>query len=160
VSGSSIRSTAVRPGVGWLIPALGLGVTGVVLVVVGTFLPWVSSGGQMYRSYAVAGLVDRLDLLDNGLVRVLLGGWPFVGPLCLVPLVLAALRHRRAAGSTAIVIGLAVAAGAALVLRYAGALHVPGVVVVVGTGPWTVIAGGLTLAGGGVLALVVRPESA
>ncbi len=156
---AAARPRAARPGVGWLVPALGLGITGVVLVVVGTFLPWASSGGRSYRSYAVAGLVDRLQLVKNGLVEALLAIWPFVGPLCLVPIVLAALRRRRAAGTAAIVIGLVVATGAAVVLEYAGSLHVPGVAVV-GTGPWAVIAGGLTIAAGGVLALAVRPDPA
>lgn len=128
-----------------------------VLVVVGTFLPWVSSGGRTYRSYAVAGLVDRLQVVDNGLVGVLLTVWPFIGPLCLVPILLAALRRRRAAATTAIAIGLAIAAAAALVLRYAGGLRIPGVTVV-GTGPWAVIAGGLTMTAAGVLALAVRPD--
>jgi hypothetical protein len=157
VSGAHLRSTA-RPGVGWLVPAIGLGITGMVLVVVGTFLPWASSGGRTYRSYAMVGLVDRLDLMDSAPIRSLLAVWPYVGPLCLVPLGLAALRRRRAAGGAAIVIGVAVAAGAALVLGYAGTRHVPGVALL-STGPWTVVAGGLTMTAGGVLALVVRPES-
>jgi len=157
VSGANARPAAARPGVGWFVPALGLGITGVVLVVLGTFLPWVSSGGRMYRSYAMAGLVDRLHVVDSGLADGLLAVWPFVGPLCLVPIVLAALRRRRAAATTAIVIGLVIAAAAAVVLRYAGGLQVPGVSVVT-TGPWAVIAGGLTMTAGGVLALAVRPE--
>jgi hypothetical protein len=70
--------------------------------------------------------------------------------------VLAALRRRRAAGWAALVIGVVVGLAAAVVLGYAGSVRVPAVAVV-GTGPWTVIAGGLCMAVAGVLALLAGP---
>ncbi len=128
----------------------GLGIAGITLVVTGTFLPWVDSAGVLRNSYAVAGLLQRLDLIDSAGIRMLLAAWAFVGPLCLVPVVLAILRWWRSAGVAATVVGLLVGAVAAVVMVYTAGKEFAGVHLA-GTGPWTVVAGAATLIAAGLL---------
>ncbi|MFZ4812611.1 MAG: hypothetical protein ACOYL9_14825, partial [Ilumatobacteraceae bacterium] len=42
-----------------------------VLVLVGTFLPWLGEGSGQRSSYELFGVLGRLDIAPNGLVSVL-----------------------------------------------------------------------------------------
>ena len=50
--------------------AAALTAIGLALVVVGSFLPWFRSGRRARSSYELFDLVDRLDLLSDGMARV------------------------------------------------------------------------------------------
>lgn len=128
----------------------GLGAAGAALIVAGTFLPWVDSSGVLRNSYAIAGLLERLDLIDNGAVRIVLTMWPFIGPLCLVPVILGILRWWRLAGIAAILVGLVVGAVATTAVVFTGGKEFAGIHVA-GTGPWAMVAGAATLLTAGLL---------
>jgi len=84
-----------------------IGGAGLVLVVVGSFLPWVVSGTVRRSSYAIVGVIDRLGIADGGVLGFLLVAWPFVGLLCMTPVVAACLRWWGVAGALAVLLGLA-----------------------------------------------------
>jgi hypothetical protein len=86
-----------------------IGGVGLILVIVGSFLPWVISGTVRRSSYAIVGIVDRLGVAGDGVVGTLVASWPFVGVLCMTPVVAACLRWWRTAGLLGVVIGLAAA---------------------------------------------------
>lgn len=84
-----------------------IGGTGLVLVVAGSFLPWVISGNVRRSSYAILGVVDRLGIAGDGFLGILVAQWPLAGALCVLPLVTAALRWWRVTGILSVLIGLA-----------------------------------------------------
>ncbi|GAA4004127.1 hypothetical protein GCM10022247_26390 [Allokutzneria multivorans] len=59
----------------------GLAILGLVVTVLGTFLPWLHSGSVLRNSYEAADLVRRLLELDSGVGGALLLVWPGVGPV-------------------------------------------------------------------------------
>lgn len=131
--------------------------TGLVLVIAGSFLPWVVSGNIRRSSYAVLGVAGRLGLGDDGPIGMLISVWPIFGVLSMTPLIAAALRWWRVAGA----LGVVVAAGSALVSF--GILWIAvgrfGLTVRLDPlGPAVMAAGSLLLLGGG-LGLVVRDNS-
>jgi hypothetical protein len=122
---------------------------GLVLVVVGSFLPWVVSGTVRRSSYAIAGVVDRLGIAGDGVFAILVAGWPFIGVLCFAPVLAAALRRWRTSGLLAVVIGLAAAVlslGILVVALGRSSLSVR----LDPLGPTVMAAGGLLLVGGGL----------
>jgi hypothetical protein len=136
-----------RPGP---LPGVVLVAAGVVVTIVGTFLPWVVSGGVTRTSYAVAGLLDRLQLFRSDWVTGLLKAWPVVGPLCVVPVVLLIVRLWRPAGWVATLVGAAVVAATVTVLVYAADWSFS-VVELDLIGPVITIVGGVLLIGGGLV---------
>lgn len=103
----------VRPATGRLRLGAALGVLGIVVTITGTFLPWLVSGTVRRNSYAVAGLADRLLVEPGSAGAVAVGAWPYLGPLLLVPVVLAAFRWWRSSAVIALL-------GAALAGTVAG----------------------------------------
>ena len=83
-----------------------IGGTGLLLVVLGSFLPWVVSGNVRRSSYQIVGVVGRLGIGEGGVLALLIGAWPFIGVLCVVPVLAAATRFWRTAGVLGIAIGL------------------------------------------------------
>jgi len=83
-----------------------VGGAGLLLVVLGSFLPWVISGNVRRSSYQIIGVVGRLGIGDGGALAVLIGAWPFIGVLCVVPALAAAIRWWRTSAVLAILIGL------------------------------------------------------
>ena len=81
--------------------ALVLGAAGLVTMVLGTFLPWLRSGEVQRNSYASFGVLRRL-IGFHGAAEMLLRGWPLLGAVCALVVVLAvaggALAHQPAAG--------------------------------------------------------------
>ncbi len=57
--------------------AVGTAVAGVVLLVVGTFLPWLESGTVSRTSYQAAGALRSL-VHPDGPAGIVLDAWPFV----------------------------------------------------------------------------------
>jgi uncharacterized membrane protein len=58
-----------------------LGAIGLLVVVIGTFLPWLRSGRATRNSYQTGGAVRRL-IGTSGLIDDLLALWPVVGLSC------------------------------------------------------------------------------
>jgi len=122
---------------------------GLVLVIAGSFLPWVISGTVKRSSYQIIGVIDRLGIAGDGPVAALVSSWPLLGVLCFAPVVAAALRWWRVAGTLSVVIGLAASAFAGGIL--AVALGKVGLTVRLDPlGPSVMAAGGLLLIGGGM----------
>ena len=93
---------------------------GLALVVVGSFLPWFRSGRRARSSYELFDLVDRLDLLSDGMARVAIAGWLLV-PLAAAGAVAALLLGRTTVGAViSIVVGLYTAVLASVVRSTAG----------------------------------------
>lgn len=53
----------------------GMGSAGAVVLVAGTFLPWIRSGSTSRNSYQAAGHVERWELLGDGLSAPLIVLW-------------------------------------------------------------------------------------
>jgi hypothetical protein len=140
--------------------AAGLAGIGLALVVAATFLPWLTSGAVSRNSYEITGLAARL-LFRSGTADVLLRAWTFVGPLCVLPFLLAAFRLWRTAGVVAAVLGLVAAGGGIVILvlgsgsdaRSAG-------IALVATGPVVLTVGGAAALAGGLLLVLRRPRRA
>lgn len=98
---AAARSAWARRFLGCLV-----GGTGLLLVVLGSFLPWVVSGSIRRNSYAIAGLAGRLGGFDDGLRGVVLWAWPLVGPICVLVIVAAFLRRWWLAGLLGATIGV------------------------------------------------------
>ena len=122
---------------------------GLVLVIVGSFLPWVISGTVKRSSYEIIGVIDRLGIAGDGFVAGLVSNWPLFGVLRFAPVIAAALRWWRLAGGLAVLIGVVAAALALGILTIA--LGKMGLTVRLDPlGPSVMAAGGLLLVGGGL----------
>jgi len=122
---------------------------GLVLVIVGSFLPWVISGTVKRSSYEIIGVIDRLGIAGDGFVAGLVSNWPLLGVLCFAPVIAAALRRWRLAGGMSVLIGLVAAAFALGILTFA--VERLGLTVrLEPLGPSVMAAGGLLLVGGGL----------
>jgi hypothetical protein len=79
--------------------AQAVGGVGLVVAVIGTFLPWLRSGDVRRNSYTSFGLLQRL-IGFHGVGEVLIRGWPLFGALsAAVVLVAVAGLHRTAGGA-------------------------------------------------------------
>ncbi|MBB3051053.1 hypothetical protein FHS23_002076 [Prauserella isguenensis] len=110
----STRATAV---VARLVASALTGI-GVVLTVVGTFLPWFFSGAVTRNSYEAAGLVERFDLAGGA--EQALAGWaavPLLAAVCAAALV---TRFVRTAAAACLILSLAVGTVGVLVAVQAG----------------------------------------
>ena len=135
-----------------LLVALVAGGAGVVLLIVGTFLPWVVSGGIGRNIYAVAGVADKLGLFDTGPARAIPNAVSLLGPACLLPVVLALLRLRRTAAVIAIAFGTLGALLGIAAMIAGGRADALGIQASP-TGPGVVLSGGLLLLTAGIVAL-------
>ncbi len=122
-----------RPVDRWVDLALA---AGLVLLVAGTFLPWLRSGTVERSSYRTDGVIrDLLDL--NGVAGAVLMAWPFLSLLCAVALGLLILRLPRTGTALAVLCALAAGAVSVPVLL----ARSPGMVAVAATGPAVTLAG-------------------
>ncbi|SFQ56469.1 hypothetical protein SAMN05421810_109241 [Amycolatopsis arida] len=112
---------------------------GLVVVVVGTFLPWLRSGSVRRSSYETASLVDHFSLLDHALLGAVLRSWvavPLVAASCVA---LLAVRLSRTAAIGTIVLAIVVGTVAVGVLVQGG--DASGPVGLVPAGPLACLAG-------------------
>jgi hypothetical protein len=72
-----MRGSRLRAGTA--VPLVG--VAGLIVLVAGTFLPWLRSGRDSRNSYQAGGAARRL-LATDGVVDRLLALWPLVGLAC------------------------------------------------------------------------------
>jgi hypothetical protein len=138
-----------------LTASIACGGAGVVMIIAGTFLPWLSSGGHGRNIYEITGLADKLGLFDDGSWRVVPTVVPLLGPACILPVLLALIRLRRTAGTVAIALGLLAAGLAAATLVVGRGATAIGVYLQP-LGPLVLLFGGVLLSAAGVLALVTR----
>ncbi len=96
-----------------------LGGVGVVLLLVGTFLPWLRSGRSDRNSYETGGALRRLLGL-HGALDAAVSAWPFVGLLCAAVVAIFALGLRRSAAGLALLTAAAAAAVAITALEVDG----------------------------------------
>lgn len=85
------------------IPAFGG--SGLVVLVVGTFLPWLRSGQARRNSYQAGGALQRL-LGVHGILDSAVSAWPFVGLLCAATIAIYAVGFRRCAALLALIVAL------------------------------------------------------
>jgi hypothetical protein len=130
---------------------------GAVVMVGGSLLPWVRTGGARRNSYDLLSLVGRLGFAPEGPAEIALRWWPLVPLLAVVAVVATWWGWPRVGG----VVGLLAAlygCGVGLTVRLARTDFVsaePGAVVTIG--------GAVVLAAGSIAAIVVgwrRPASA
>ncbi|GAB3574680.1 hypothetical protein GCM10027445_35940 [Amycolatopsis endophytica] len=129
------------PRIGPAVATLGL-----ALVVLGTFLPWFSSGSVSRSSYAAAGLADRLALLEDPVAGTALRAWIAVPALTAVCVVLFVCGLARTAATLTAL--LAITGGTIALLATVQAGESSSVVAVSASGPVTTLCGSaLALAG-------------
>ncbi len=74
-----------------------LGGLGVLVLVTGTFLPWLASGSALRNSYQAMAVARRLTALGDGVAGTALLAWPAFGALTAGALVLYVVGLRRVA---------------------------------------------------------------
>ncbi len=125
--------------------------TGLVLVIAGTFLPWLRSGVVLRDSYQSAGALRALA--GGGASGVLLNAWLMVIPVCGLCIALYALRLRRVSAG----LGCVVAGVVAVVAIVAHSNDWGALIKAVATGPAVTLAGAM-LALVGSAAILVGPQ--
>lgn len=115
---------------------------GLVMIVLGTFLPWLQSGRAYRNSYAAGGAIRRL-LGTGGVVDHVLALWPLVGLGCAASVAAYLVGLRALAAALA---GLAAAtSGAAAIAALAASSETEYVKVAI-AGPLVTILGAILIA--------------
>ena len=122
---------------------------GLGLVIWGSFLPWVISGSVRRSSYAIVGVVDRLGVAGDGVLALLVTGWPLLGVVAMSPIIAGCLRWWRTAGFLAVLAALP-AAGVSIAILVVAVGKVGLTVRLDPIGPAVMAAGALLLLAGGV----------
>jgi len=147
------RAGADRSTLGSRVHVLGSVLTagGLAAVILGSFLPWLTSGGVQRNSYAITGIMRRLGLAGGGYGATALSLWPLLGPVVMLAVTAAILRRWRLAAAIALLIALPTAVLAGAVLLVAGGRGGAGVSlahpgpVTTGSGALFAVAGALTV---------------
>lgn len=132
--------------------AAGLGLTGLVAIVVGTFLPWLRSGQTHRNSYQTGGAIKQVLGLP-GPLDTALSVWPFLGLACGGVIALFALGLHRLAAVTALIAGLCSGAVAVGVLTVDGSTFA----VPENSGPAVTLIGAISVLGAATVLLSSRP---
>ncbi len=127
--------------IGRAVPTLGAGVA-----LVGTFLPWLTSGSRQRNSYEIFALVDRLGFSSSSLVGWGLRVWPVVPFVLALAVTMQWFPRRWLTGGSAFVAVLYVG-GVAAAVSFAPATSL----IAVSYGPWVTLAGAVVLASGALL---------
>ena len=129
---------------------------GATLAVVGSFLPWLSSGTVDRSSYDILGLVDRLGFTPDGPISVVARAWPLM-PLMLTVAVVAVWWGWRRVGAAVGGVGgiYACGLGAAVAGAVPDTQHIS-----VGAAPVLTAVGGAVVIVGSLLTLVLGVPSA
>lgn len=90
-----------------------------MVLVVGTFLPWLRSGQARRNSYQTGGALQRLLGL-HGILDSAVSAWPFVGLLCAAVIAVFAVGLRRCAALLALLTALGTGAAAVTALGVGG----------------------------------------
>lgn len=118
---------------------------GALVVLVGTFAPWVRTGERQRSSYRLLGLIDRLGFTPDGVAALAVRWWPLVPLLATATTIAAWWPLRRASAGlgtlTAVyVTGVAIAVGRAPVPTLVGrSLVLCGAAVLIAGAIWATI---------------------
>jgi hypothetical protein len=74
-----------------------LGGLGALVLVTGTFLPWLASGAALRNSYQGMAVARRLTPLGDGVTGVVLSAWPAIGAVAAACLAFYVVGLRRSA---------------------------------------------------------------
>lgn len=152
--------TPHAPGRTSLVVGAAVGLAGIVAVLAGTFLPWLSSGGVLRNSYAIVGIVGRLGLLRGGFGATALSWWPFLGPFAMLGIIAGILRLFRTAAVLTLLFGLLTGIIGGGVLAVAGG-HAAAGVMLAYTGPVLTVIGAIgAISGSTTVLLAVRRRRA
>jgi hypothetical protein len=132
-----------------------LGAAGLILTLVGTFLPWLVSGGVERNSYAIVGIVGRLGLVGNGFGSTALSLWPTLGPVAMVAIIAGILRWWRTAAAITLLFGALTGVIGAGVLAVAGG-HAASGIYLDHKGPTVMVVGAGCAVAGAVTVLIAR----
>jgi hypothetical protein len=115
------RAERVRASAGRIRLAAVVGTcVGMLLLVIGTFLPWLDSGSVSRTSYQAAGALRSL-VHPDGLAGVVLAAWPFVSAAGAIAIALLVLRQLLLGAVVAALASLA--AGAVAIATLAAPAH-------------------------------------
>jgi hypothetical protein len=129
-------------------------VIGTVVMVGGSLLPWVGTGGARRHSYRLFALVERLGFAPDGPAAAALRWWPLVPLIAVVAVVAAWWGWPRTGGAIGIVAGL-YAGGVSLAVRAAASD-----VVDVAAGPTVTAVGAAVLRVGSLGCVVAGAQDA
>ena len=134
--------------------ATALGTAGLITTLVGTFLPWLQSGGVRRNSYTSFGVLRRL-IGFHGAAEATIRIWPLLGVACAIVVLVALAGLWRSAAA----LGLLVAAWSATVAGGALARDPVGPVRVDLLGPIVTVLGSTATAAAAILTLIaqIRP---
>lgn len=122
--------------------AAGASALGLLVGVVGAFLPWFRSGTVERNSFQAVGVVDQFSLLDNGFAVAALRAWLGLPLLAAVVLGLYALRWFRSGALLTLAVSLVAGTIAVLAAVEGGeAAGARGLVGISSTGPVTTATG-------------------
>lgn len=123
----------------------GLAAVGLVLIAVGTFLPWFRSGAVLRNSYDTIGIARTLRLDEGSPLEAALDAWTMIIPLITVCIVTYAFGFRRTAATISAIVAIVCGTVGGLAAVQGGS-ETP--VSIAGTGPTvTLIGGALALLG-------------
>jgi hypothetical protein len=140
----TVRSPMGRRG-----PAVILMAVGGVVMIVGSLVPWVRTGGARRNSYDLLSLVERLGFAPDGPAEPALRWWPLVPLMVAVAVVATWWGWPRAGGALGVVAAVYGGGVGLAVTRYDADL------VRVEAGPTATFVGALILAAGSIAAIVV-----
>ncbi len=133
--------------------ARGVAVLGLVVVVVGTFLPWLRSGHATRNSYRASGTIRRI-IHPPGPLGVLFTVWPLLAVAAAAAIALLVLRMRRLGALIGLLTALLAGGAAFEAVRSASSAYAA----VVTSGPTaTLIGAGLIIVAAPVCFVTARP---
>jgi hypothetical protein len=139
----------VRSAIGRRGPAVVTMAVGAVVMLGGSLLAWVRTGGARRNSYELLSLIDRLGLAPDGPAEIAMRWWPIVPLLAVVAVVATWWGWPRTGGAIGL---LAAAYGGAMGLAVNSARSD---LVGIERGTVITIVGAVILAGGSIAAIVV-----
>jgi hypothetical protein len=144
-----LSTVTVRSAIGRRGPAVATMAVGAAVMLGGSLMAWVRTGGARRNSYDLLSLIDRLGFAPDGPAEIALRWWPLVPLLAVVAVVATWWGWPRVGGGLGLVAavygggtGLAVNSARSDLVRIE-----PGAVVT--------IVGAVVLAGGSIVAIVV-----
>lgn len=135
--------------------ATAVGGLGLLLLIAGTFLPWLRSGQVTRNSYQTFGVLRRW-IGESSPLGVALAAWPALGLLAAVSVALFALQLRRAAAITALLLSLPTGTVAVAAIIQSGEGEAP--IGVMTLGPSVTLAGAVLIVVGAVASLRTSPN--
>jgi hypothetical protein len=144
-----LSRVTVRSAIGRRGPAVAAMAVGAIVMLAGSLLAWVRTGGARRNSYDLLSLVDRLGFAPDGPAEFALRWWPLVPLLATLAVVATWWGWPRTGGAIGLVAAV-YGGGTALAVRSARSDLVR-----IESGTVVTIVGAVILAGGSIAAIVV-----